>query len=45
MKSIKGDYVHGKRTNHPTYYENMLLSLIVSKEMWADCQVQKKKKL
>ena len=38
----KGDFVHGKRTKHPTYYENVVKP-IVSKEMWEDCQVQKKK--
>ena len=38
----KGDYVHGKRTNHPTYYENVV-EPIISKEMWENCQVQKKK--
>jgi len=38
----KGDYVHGKRTKHPTYYENVVEPLI-SKEMWENCQVQKKK--
>ncbi len=38
----KGDFVHGKRTNHPTYYEDVV-EPIVSKEMWEDCQVQKKK--
>ena len=38
----KGDYVHGKSTKHPTYYENVVEPLI-SKEMWEDCQVQKKK--
>ena len=38
----KGDFVHGKRTKHPTYYENVVESL-VSKEMWEDCQAQKKK--
>ncbi len=38
----KGDYVHGKRTNHPTYYENVVEPL-VSKELWENCQVQKKK--
>ncbi len=38
----KGDFVHGKRTKHPTYYENVV-EPIVSKEMWEDCQVQKKK--
>ena len=38
----KGDLVHGKRTKHPTYYENVVEPL-VSKEMWEDCQAQKKK--
>ena len=38
----KGDFVHGKRTKHPTYYEDVVES-IISKEMWEDCQVQKKK--
>ena len=38
----KGDFVHGKRTKHPTYYKNVV-EPIVSKEMWEDCQVQKKK--
>ena len=38
----KGDFVHGKRTNHPTYYEDVV-EPIISKEMWEDCQVQKKK--
>ena len=38
----KGDFVHGKRTKSPTYYENVV-EPIVSKEMWEDCQVQKKK--
>ena len=38
----KGDYVHGKRTNHPTYYKDVVEPLI-SKEMWDNCQVQKKK--
>ena len=38
----KGDYVHGKNTKHPTYYEDVV-EPIVSKEMWEDCQVQKKK--
>jgi len=33
----KGDYVNGKRTKHPTYYENV----IVSKEKWKSCQYQK----
>lgn len=38
----KGDYVHGKRTNHPTYYENVV-EPIISKELWENCQVQKKR--
>ncbi len=38
----KGDFVHGKSTKHPTYYENVV-EPIISKEMWEDCQVQKKK--
>jgi len=38
----KGDFVHGKRTKHPTYYENVV-EPIVSKEMWEECQAQKKK--
>ena len=38
----KGDFVHGKRTKNPTYYEDVV-EPIVSKEIWTDCQVQKKK--
>ena len=38
----KGDYVHGKNTKHPTYYTDVV-EPIISKEMWEDCQVQKKK--
>ena len=38
----KGDYVHGKNAKHPTYYTDVV-EPIVSKEMWEDCQVQKKK--
>ena len=38
----KGDFVHGKITNNPTYYENVVESLI-SKELWEECQVQKRK--
>ena len=38
----KGDYVHGKRTNYPTLYKDVV-EPIVSKEMWDNCQVQKKK--
>ena len=37
----KGDFVHGKRTKHPTYYENVV-EPIVSKEQWEDCQIQKR---
>ena len=38
----KGDYVHGKKTNNPTHYENVVEPL-VSKELWEECQVQKRK--
>lgn len=38
----KGDFVHGKRTSSPTYYENVVEPL-VSKELWEECQAQKKK--
>ncbi len=38
----KGDFVHGKRTKKPTYYTNVIEPL-VSKELWEECQVQKKK--
>ena len=38
----KGDFIHGKKTKHPTYYED-IVEPIISKEMWSDCQVQKKK--
>ena len=38
----KGDFVHGKKTKSPTYYKNVV-EPIISKEMWADCQAQKKK--
>ena len=38
----KGDFVHGKRTKHPTYYSDVV-EPIISKEMWEECQVQKKK--
>ena len=38
----KGDFVHGKRTKHPTYYQDVV-EPIVSKELWEECQVQKKK--
>lgn len=36
----KGDYIHGKRTKKPTYYENVV-EPIVSKEKWENCQEQK----
>lgn len=39
----KGDFVHGKKTKNPTYYENVIEGL-VSKQKWDDCQYQKKKK-
>ena len=38
----KGDFVHGKRTSSPTYYKDVV-EPIVSKELWEECQVQKKK--
>ena len=38
----KGDFIHGKRTKNPTYYEDVVEPLI-SKELWEECQVQKKK--
>ena len=38
----KGDFVHGKRNKNPIYYENVV-EPIVSKELWEECQVQKKK--
>ena len=38
----KGDFVHGKRTKNPIYYKDVV-EPIVSKELWEDCQVQKKK--
>lgn len=37
----KGDFVHGKRTSHPTYYEDVV-EPIISKELWEECQHQKK---
>ena len=36
----KEDYIHGKRTKHPTYYENVVEPL-VNKEKWESCQYQK----
>ena len=38
----KGDYIYGKRTKNPTYYADVVEPLI-SKELWEECQVQKKK--
>ena len=38
----KGDFVHGKRTKNPKYYENVV-EPIVSKEIWENCQYQKKR--
>lgn len=38
----KGDFVHGKRTKHPTYYKNVVEPTI-SEDLWNECQVQKKK--
>lgn len=38
----KGDFIHGKRTKNPTYYEDVVEPLI-SKELWEECQAQKKK--
>lgn len=35
----KGDFVHGKRTKHPDYYEDAV-EPIVSKENWNACQYQ-----
>lgn len=38
----KGDFVHGKRTKQPTYYTDVV-EPIISKELWEECQLQKKK--
>ena len=38
----KGDYIQGKTTRNPRYFENVV-EPIVSKELWDSCQVQKKK--
>lgn len=38
----KGDFIHGKRTKHPTYYENVV-EPVVSKEKWDSCQTQAKR--
>lgn len=37
----KGDFVHGKRTKNPTYYENVV-EPIISKDLWEECQQQKR---
>ena len=37
----KGDFVHGKRTKNPTYYENVVKP-IISKDLWEECQQQKR---
>lgn len=37
----KGDFVHGKRQKHPTYYSKVVEPLI-SDELWEECQHQKK---
>ena len=36
----KGNYVHGKRTKHPTRYEHVIEPL-VSEQRWEACQYQK----
>ena len=36
----KGDFVNGRKSKHPTYYENVV-EPIVSKEKWENCQEQK----
>ena len=38
----KGDFVHGKRTKHPQYYEDVV-EPIISKEKWNACQYQTKR--
>ena len=38
----KGDFVSGKTFNKPVYYENVV-EPIVSRELWENCQVQRKK--
>ena len=38
----KGDFVNGKRTKHPIYYEDVAPP-IVSKEKWNNCQYQKQR--
>lgn len=38
----KGDYIQGKTTRNPRYFEDVV-EPIISKELWENCQVQKKK--
>ena len=38
----KGDFVNGRKTKYPTYYENVV-EPIVSKEKWNNCQSQKQR--
>ncbi len=38
----KGDFVHGKRTKNPIYYKDVV-EPIISRELWEESQVQKKK--
>ena len=38
----KGDYISGKTKGTPVLYENVAPA-IISKELWEDCQVQKKR--
>lgn len=38
----KGDFLHGKRQKNPRYYENVV-EPIVSREVWDNCQEQKKR--
>ena len=37
----KGDFVHGKRTKHPTYYPNVVEAIIPA-DIWEECQFQKR---
>src|SRR5574344_770316 len=38
----KGDYIQGKSKSNPIYYENVVEPLI-SKELWENCQAQRRK--
>src|SRR5574344_1258367 len=38
----KGDFIHGRKTKHPTYYFDVVEPLI-TKEYWEECQIQQKK--